>query len=85
MGTKNKIRHFKPFPLKQIIRLRLLGFFIVISGPLLFFYKYPDNTPFSFFIELLLILFGVVILKDCWISQQYWRNKSEANAETTNE
>lgn len=82
MGTSNKIRHYKPFLLKQITRLRFLGYFIMALGPFVYFYKYPENTPFSFFLELLLILFGIIILKDCWISKEYWRNKSETNDET---
>lgn len=83
METKRKIRHYKPFPLKQITNLRFLGYFVLILGPVMFFYKQPENTPFSFFIELLLILFGVIILKDCWISQEYWRNESDTKDETT--
>jgi len=83
MGISNKIRHYKPFPLKQIASLKILGYFIMALGPFIFFYKYPENTPVSIFIEFLLILFGVIILKDCWISQEYWRNESKTNDETT--
>ena len=83
MRTRNKIRHYKPFPLKQITSLRVLGYFVLILGPVIFFFKQPENTPLSLFVELLLILFGVIILKDCWISQEYWRNESETKGETT--
>ena len=71
------IRYYKPFPLKRITSLRVLGYLVLFSGPCLFFYKQPDNTLFSFFIEALLILFGLVILKDCWVSQEFWRNQQE--------
>lgn len=75
---KNKtIRYYKPFPLKYLARMKVLGWFIITLSPLLFFYKYPENTPFSFFIEFLLFLFGAVILKDCWIAQEYWRSDSD--------
>ena len=67
METKNKIRHYNPISLKNIVRLRFLGFFIMALGQFIFYYKSSDNTPFSIFIEFLLILFGVIILKDCWI------------------
>ena len=83
MRIKSKIRHYKPFPLKQITRLRVLGYFVLILGPVIFFYKQPENTPLSLFVELLLILFGMIILKDCWISQEYWRNQSDTKDETT--
>ena len=83
MGTRSEIRHYKPFPLKRITRLRYLGYFVLILGPVMYFYKQPENTPLLIFVELLLILFGVIILKDCWISQEYWRNKSDAKVETT--
>ena len=83
MKTRSEIRHYKPFQLKQITSLKVLGYFILILGPVMFFYKQPENTPVSFFIELLLILFGVIILKDCWISQEYWRNESDTKSETT--
>lgn len=71
------IQHYKPFPKKQIIRLRVLGYLVLFLGPCLFFYKQPENTLVSFFIEALLILFGIVILKDCWVSQEFWRNQQE--------
>ena len=77
METESKTRHYKPFSLKKIARLRILGYFVLILGPLIFFYKQPENTPLLIFVEFLLILFGVVILKDCWVSQEYWQNKSE--------
>ena len=83
MRTKSKIRHYKPFPLKQITNLRVLGYFVLILGPVIFFFKQPENTPLSLFVELLLILFGMIILKDCWISQEYWRNQSDTKDETT--
>ena len=83
MKTRSEIRHYKPFPLKQITSLRVLGIFVLILGPALFFYKQPENTPLLIFVEILLILFGVIILKDCWISQEYWRNKSDIKDETT--
>ena len=83
MRTKSKTRHYKPFPLKQITSMRVLGFFVLILGPVIFFYKQPENTPLSLFVELLLILFGMIILKDCWISQEYWRNQSETKDKTT--
>ena len=82
MKTRSKIRHYKPFPLKQITSLRVLGCLVLVLGPAIFFYKQPGNTPLLIFVELLLILFGVIILKDCWISQEYWRNESETNNET---
>ena len=83
MRTRSKIRHYKPFPLKQITSLRVLGCFVLILGPVIFFYKQPENTPLLLFVELLLILFGVIILKDCWISKKYWLNKSDTKDETT--
>ena len=83
MITKSKIRHYKPFPLKQITSLKILGYFVLSLGPVIFFYKQPENSPVSLFVEILLILFGLIILKDCWISQEYWRNKSDTKDETT--
>lgn len=83
MRTKSKTRHYKPFPLKQITSMRVLGYFVLILGPVIFFYKQPENTPLSLFVELLLILFGMIILKDCWISQEYWRNQSDTKDKTT--
>ena len=83
MKTRSKIRHYKPFPLKQIPNLRILGYLLIIVGPMMFYYKQPGNTPLSIFVELLLILFGAIILKDCWISQEYWRNESDEDDEAT--
>lgn len=70
-----KIEHYEPFSKKKITSLKVLGYFVILLAPALFVYKYPDNTIFSIFIEALLILFGLVILKDCWVSQEYWRQQ----------
>ena len=83
MKPKSEIRHYKPIPFKKITSLRVLGYFVLMLGPALFFYKQPENTPLLIFVEFLLSLFGAIILKDCWIAQEYWRNKSETKEETT--
>jgi hypothetical protein len=76
-GKMKNIEHYKHIPLKRITSLRILGYLVLLTGPCLFVYKHPDNTLFSFFIEALLILFGLVILKDCWVSQEYWRGQQD--------
>ena len=45
MKPKSEIRHYKPIPFKKITSLRVLGYFVLMLGPALFFYKQPENTP----------------------------------------
>ena len=78
------MKNIKPAKLirpNRITLYRIFGYAVMLAGPILFFYKQPNNTVFSLFIEALLVLFGLVVLKDCWVSQLYWQTQSEKNTE----